>query len=176
MTWAWRSWPVLAVLTADAAILALLALAMRAPESPPPGAPPAVPSSAPTATAAEPVRDYAAVVERPLFTSGRRPVSAVPSAPPRPAPVPPPSPPPPALPADLSLVGTVLAPPERVALLRQGHQPARRVREGEVFAGWTVGEIGDSGVTLSSGDSRHRLTLPKTRPAPPQSLPSGSSR
>lgn len=177
MTRMWRSWPVLAVLAADAAILALLVLAMPALVPSPPGAPPAMLSSAPVIVATEPLRDYAEVIERPLFTPSRRPASTTPSAPSRTAPAPrPAAPPPPALPTDLTLVGTVLAPPEKVALLRQGRQPARRVREGEVFVGWIVGEIGDSGVTLSSGESRHCLTLPKTRAAPTQPLPSGSLR
>ncbi len=122
----------------------------------PPRAPEASEASAPSFSM-PPLRDYAEVLERPLFSPTRR------------------RPPPAAGAADAQsspfvLVGVVLSAGGKHALIEHA-QPRRldRVVEGQDLDGWTVEEIRLDRVVFRRGDARIEVK-PKDK-APPQKRP-----
>jgi hypothetical protein len=98
---------------------------------------------------------YDEIVERPLFTSTRRPPSPEPAPPAAPLPTPPPR-----APAELALVGIVIQPTQTVALIQD-----KRVNEvvsatvGTAVAGWEVLEITEDRVRIRYGNQEVTLTL-----------------
>jgi general secretion pathway protein N len=120
-------------------------------EPPPPEPPVAVPAP----IVVGPATEYAAISMRPLFNIERR----------RDPPPPPPAPPkPPPLPSvgNYRLVGLILSPDLRMALVMR-RQDGREVqlREGDALDGWTVKEINATGVRLSGAGAATELTIPK---------------
>jgi hypothetical protein len=91
---------------------------------------------------------YAAIIERPIFEPSRRPTGeATITTGEAPA-------------IDMTLAGVVLAPSQRLALLRRGNSSTiNRVREGEVIAGWTVVAIESDAVVLRQSRRTLRVGL-----------------
>lgn len=111
-----------------------------------------------------PLTEFSDIVERPLFTRGRRP--APPSADDAGA----------VANADGSspflLSGVIIAGARRVALLQTRNSPKTiRVEEGETIQGWKVVAIRPHVVTISSGSNKDELKLPDRIGAPPSSPP-----
>lgn len=108
-----------------------------------------------------PLRDYAEVVARPLFSETRRPpppeVSRGPAA----------------QPSSFTLVGIVVSDRERHALIEHG-QPPRidRVVEGQELDGWIVDTILPGKVVVRRADAQEEIKPkdkpPRTPPRPPQ--------
>lgn len=122
----------------------------------PPRAPEARAASAPTFVM-PPLRDYAEVLERPLFSpTRRRPPADTGAADPRSAP--------------FTLVGVVLSASGKHALIEHA-QPRRldRVVEGQTLDGWMVEEIRLDRVVFRRGDTRIEVK-PKDK-APPANRP-----
>lgn len=99
------------------------------------------------------LQTYSGIWEVPLFTPGRQAdagnasqVAALP------------------LPADLVLTGVMVAPPLRVAFLRQGTGEAIALREGQALpGGWTVAHIEEQRVELVNGGSHQALEISSPR-------------
>jgi hypothetical protein len=102
-----------------------------------------------------PLNSFAEVVARPLFSPTRRPPAASTGA----------------RPANFTLVGIVISPQERHALLAHG-LPSKvdRVTEGQSLDGWTVKSIGDNGITLVQGENEIELK-PSDKAGPGQGPP-----
>lgn len=95
------------------------------------------------------LQTYSAVWELPLFADRRRPDPLDPNA----------GTPPPAL-DDLVLTGVIVAPPLRVALLRQSGDQALSAKEGDVLPnGWSLAHIEEQKVELAYGEKRHTLEI-----------------
>lgn len=97
--------------------------------------------------------EFAEIIERPVFSPGRRPGR------------------PPELEGeetstDLDLVGIVIVDGRRVALLKSGDSPLRRVTEGEEISGWMAIRIGVDHVSLERDVETLDLYLDYTEPAP----------
>lgn len=105
-----------------------------------------------TALAERPVVDlqtYSAVWELPLFADQRRPDPLDPNAG---------TPPPPV--DDLVLTGVIVAPPLRVALLRQSGDQVLSAKEGDVLPnGWSLAHIDEQKIELAYGEKRHTLEI-----------------
>lgn len=149
-----RSW-LLAGL--DIALVLLLAGQLRAtPASPPPQAMPSAaalaPSAAPPRFTMPPLARYREVTERPLFVRSRRPDGAESGHTAEPA-------------SELSLVGIVISPTGRQALLQFGN-PSKlvQVKEGQTIDGWTVESIRPNLVLVRQGGTLARVA-PKDLPA-----------
>ncbi|QVL18968.1 hypothetical protein KH389_27035 [Pseudomonas qingdaonensis] len=92
---------------------------------------------------------YSAVWELPLFAEQRRPDPQDPDA----------GTPPPAL-DDLVLTGVIVAPPLRVALLRQSGDQVLSAKEGDALPnGWSLARIEEQKVELTYGEHRHTLEI-----------------
>lgn len=162
------------------------ALSLHALLAPPPEAaqpadtrpPVAVPTAATPVAAAlmaeKSAAARAALTDRPLFDSSRRPYMPPAPAPPPPTPsvaAPPPTPAPsPRLPKlaeqgwQLSgtVVGTTGSAEDRIALLRSARGSAiQKVKEGEDFQGWRVVRIEAGRLSLRAGGQEDEMTLPK---------------
>lgn len=103
-----------------------------------------------------PREEFAESLERPLFSASRRP--------------------PPAAPAknqadgraqaqraaagSLALIGTIIGPQTRIALIRNGSAPTQRVTPGQSVEGWEIVEITKDRVVLRGGGSQQELTVP----------------
>ena len=98
---------------------------------------------------------FSAIVERPLFSTSRRPPSEEIPVASTPAP-------------DFSLFGVVISTGEHFALVRPatGGDPVR-VQEGEEIFGWTVGRIESDRILVKRGPTEGELLLDFTAPAPP---------
>lgn len=95
------------------------------------------------------LQTYSAVWELPLFADQRRPDPLDPNA----------GTPPPAL-DDLVLTGVIVAPPLRVALLRQSGDQVLSAKEGDVLPnGWSLAHIDEQKVELTYGESRQTLEI-----------------
>jgi type II secretory pathway component PulC len=102
-----------------------------------------------------PLRGYAEVLERPLFSETRRPSVAAAVAPADPRS------------ADFNLVGIVISAHERHALIEHGQPPRlERVSEGQDIDGWSVESIKSDRVVLARADQRFEVKA-KDGPAPP---------
>ena len=104
-----------------------------------------------------PLSSLSATRDRPLFAPTRRPPPPVET--PRPAeaaPVAQPS----TVPAPvLKLVGTVIGPSDRVAIVVENARPAARLRVGDAIAGWRLRSISARGVTLEADGRTLALEL-----------------
>lgn len=95
-------------------------------------------------------QEFAQLSERPLFSSTRRPLPVVPAVAAAGAPgggVAPPPPPP-----NLLLLGILVSPQARLALIRiPGAQSAQRLTVGQTVGGWEVTHILEDHIVLRSG-------------------------
>lgn len=121
-----------------------------------------------------PLADLTATRDRPLFSPSRRPppqptAFTPPPPPPEPvaAPAPPPAPPP------FRLIGTIVGPRLRVAMvLDRATNQIARLRQGEVSSGWLAVQVGARNIVVQRGDQTVVLDLPKPGDAPPGGLAS----
>jgi hypothetical protein len=102
--------------------------------------------------------------ERPLFSSSRRPPSSDP--PPTVAPQPAPDPTPAARSEPeqppLALIGTIIGPAGRIALVQEsGTQAVTKVRVGEENGGWRVRSVAARSIVVEKGALSVTLGLPK---------------
>lgn len=102
---------------------------------------------------APPLGRFAETLERPLFSSTRRPPAAKIVA----------AKPAPKIPLDLTLKGIVFSPEERIAIVapiaqRRG-QTLLRLSEGAMYQGWILEEIAPRGATFRHGDAEEHLEL-----------------
>jgi hypothetical protein len=116
-----------------------------------------------------PLTAYASIVARPLFNAGRS------KDPPPPPPEPPKPPPPPSV-DNYRLVGLVLSPTTRLALVerREGGQDMR-LMPGDLLDGWTVVSVEASGVRLTGPGVSAQLTIPHAEPVTRSSPPTSTS-
>jgi len=99
-----------------------------------------------------PVRKYAAIAERPLFTPGRRPTKA---------------PPPPAQPKvgrqslkSIVLTGILIGPDKKVALIRSTKSPKpQSLGEGATVGGWRLDTVLADRILLSAGDQTAEIAI-----------------
>jgi len=126
----------------------------------------AVRPPAATGAAVEPgVRDTSAIVERPLFTQGRRRASPISAAIAAEAPAATPPPPPP-LAQKYALVGLLVINGRPQAMLREiaGDGPTHRLRVGDPLDAWTLAAIDPRKAaifTADGGEETLRLVHPK---------------
>ena len=98
---------------------------------------------------------FAAIVERPLFSTSRRPPSEEPSLEPSPS-------------LDFSLSGIVISTGQPSALVKLNVDAGPvRVREGEEVSGWMVERIESDRILVRHGSMETELLLDFTAPAPP---------
>lgn len=99
-----------------------------------------------------PLRSFAEVVARPLFSSTRRPSLETSAGDARSS--------------GFTLVGIVIAPGEHHALIEHGQPPRlERVVEGQELEGWTVEAIAPDAVAFRRADQRLELKAKDTPPA-----------
>ena len=126
-----------------------------------------IPAVAPAHPAALPAgQAVAELTARPLFSRTRRPPPPV-QPPPRPPPVvtapatPPPPPPPPPL-SELRLIGTIVGPSDRSAILRsQTAVDTLVVRQGEKIEGWVLEEVSIDSIVLRFGKAQKQIRFPQ---------------
>jgi type II secretory pathway component PulC len=102
---------------------------------------------------------FSAIVERPLFSTSRRPPAAEPVMATTPT-------------LDVSLAGVVVSARESFALVTpdSGGEPMR-VKEGEALSGWTVTRIDADRIVLRHDATEAELRLDFAEPAPPVAQP-----
>lgn len=102
---------------------------------------------------------YKVVVERPLFTTSRRPPAPPETRPAAPhTPVPPP---------DVVVVGIVAGPSVRVALIREKKATIlQHVAEGDLIDGWTIDTIQPHRVVLRQHGETHEVPIHDGRKPP----------
>jgi hypothetical protein len=108
-------------------------------------APPAS-ASAPLVAPLPPLASYAAIVERPLFSPSRRPPPGAPAIQG------------PSIESRYRLVGIVATGPKRKAFVAEGAQ-RREIAQGDTLDGYTVSEIGQDRVKLTSPSGEAVLKL-----------------
>jgi general secretion pathway protein N len=119
--------------------------------------------------AAIPLASLSATRERPLFSSTRRPppvadAAAAEAAAPQPSPSPTPS-----------LLGTVIGPFDRVAVIGRGVEPPASLHVGETAWGWKLRAVGPRSAMLERAGETLTLELPSAAPvdaSPPAPLTS----
>lgn len=101
-----------------------------------------------------PIGQFAAIVERPIFTATRRAASPQPAAPSAPAA------------ADglllgrYQVIGVVVAPQSRLVLLKRvGGAETIRLEEGEEIDGWTLVQVTRDDLVLESGGRREKIVV-----------------
>jgi general secretion pathway protein N len=113
------------------------------------------PGPNPAGFAMPPLRSFAQVLERPLFSPTRRPALDALAASDTQS-------------SGLTLVGIVISPTEHHALIEHGQPPRlERVVEGQQLEGWTVEAILPDAVTFRRADQSLELKA-KDAPPPPQ--------
>jgi type II secretory pathway component PulC len=104
--------------------------------------------------------DFEAIVKRPLFSETRRP-----SSPPEPAPTPIPSKQEaPAVPLAATLIGIVISPDTRTAVLRMGDGKNVTVAEGESVDGWKLSQVMPEAVRFQHVATTIELSFPIPQP------------
>ena len=152
-----RSWAI--VFAASSVVLSGVILLQLHSEAPKPESAPSPPPK--TAQKPEiaaqlpglgPVRKYAAIADRPLFTAGRRPTKA---------------PPPPAQPKvgrqslkSIVLTGILIGPDKRVALIRSAKSPKpQSLGEGATVGGWRLEKVLADRILLSAGEQTAEIAI-----------------
>lgn len=107
--------------------------------------------------------EYEQMTERPLFMENRRPGSEIVAET-----APPPLPP---TPMNLKLMGVVVTPENKMALLTDAKGKYKRLRVQEHLEGWVLVELKTDRVTLQQGEKHEDLPLLKIRPK--QNMPMG---
>ena len=102
------------------------------------------------------VDKFSAMTERPLFLEGRRPAPEEVAAE-QPAPVE-------TKPLTLKLMGVVVTPKEKTALLVDEQGKYKRVRKGSTVNGWKLFEVYADHVTMEQGSEHKDLPLLKPKP------------
>jgi hypothetical protein len=100
----------------------------------------------PSVAAVPPLARYAAIVERPLFSPSRRPPPGAQAAEGA------------SIESRYRLVGIVATGPKKMAFIAEGAQ-RRDIVEGDMLDGWTVSEIGQDRIKLTSPASEAVLKL-----------------
>jgi len=105
---------------------------------------------------------FSAIVERPLFSTSRRPPAVEPVLATTPT-------------LDVSLAGVVVSTRESFALVtpNAGGEPMR-IKEGEAISGWTVTRIDADRILLRNEGTEAELRLDFAEPAPPVAEPAPS--
>jgi hypothetical protein len=120
-----------------------------------PDQPPPTPRE-PSAISMPPQEAFSAVLERPVFSSTRRPVPGSEIAPDSPAL------------SDLDLIGIVVSSGDRFVLVKQsGASQPQPAREGEIIGGWSILSISEDHVILRRGANEIEVALDYAEPAPP---------
>ena len=147
----------LAALVGVSAVFAAMILRSDEPRLPAmPPAPAPAPPEAGSFTLPEPrpvpLAELSAALERPLFTSSRRPPAAPVAAP---------------TPLDATLAGVLTDGPEKVAIvMTSGGERALRLREGDRYRGWRVARIEEQAIVLERDGRTERLVLTYRSPPP----------
>lgn len=102
-----------------------------------------------------PLTSFQETVQRPLFMDNRRPGQEVTEAPPPPVPV---------TPMTLKLMGVILRPGGKIALLADAKGKYKRLKLKEMYDGWTLVEFGSDRVTMEQAGKKEQLTLLKKSP------------
>jgi len=172
----YRSWSAVFAVTSLALIVLLLfrMLHRDAPSTPSKSIPPTIRSLSSLAKASPPrlgrLDVYAAISQRPLFSSTRRPVEApreLTATKPR------------ENLANFVLSGVIIvSPDEKYVLLRESKSPTvQRLAEGQEIGGWRIEKILDDRVILRSGERTAEIELWSDRqPPPPRATPSPQPR
>lgn len=138
-------------------LAALLAASLSAPARrwEPPPAPPFAAVAPPASAPLPPARiDTAETMSRPLFVPSRRPPPPAPVAGSASAAAP-------GTLANMTLIGTIVGPGARVALIRtSGASVVQRLAPGQSVNGWEVVEIGQDHVVIRAGAGEQKLVLP----------------
>ncbi len=119
--------------------------------------------------AAIPLASRSATRERPLFSPSRRPPPVAKDSPADEAPAPQPSPSPTPI-----LLGTVIGPSDRIAVIVQGAEPPASLHVGETAWSWKLRAVGPRSATFEGVGGTLTLKLPSatlspvevSRPAP----------
>lgn len=127
-----------------------------------PVAPRAAQAAAPALAPLPPMTTYAAIVERPLFSSSRRPTPGAGGVPG------------PSVESRYRLLGIVATGVRKTAFVAEG---ARRleIAEGDTLDGWTVKTIGQDRVLLASPAGEAALKLKLAPPEPPSPAPAAQN-
>jgi general secretion pathway protein N len=147
--------------TLGAATIALAAIAAWPWLVPPvpllrPLAAPPASTPAPSAATLPPLASYAAIIERPLFSPSRRPPPGAQTAQG------------PSIESRYRLVGIVATGPKKTAFIAEGAQ-RRDIAVGDMLDGWTVSEIGQDRIKLTSPAGEAVLKLaPAAAPESPK--------
>jgi len=160
------------ILAMAAVLTALLAAEEDAPATPPIAGAIPIAGPAPSNRTLASAPEFATIAQRPLFLPGRRPEPETPSrsaAPPAPAQ--------PAAPPTLSatLVGVLMSPTGRSAIVRLADGKTATVPEGGSIQGWTLKQISPDGVLFLSGATSIDLAFPTHQGAPAPGAASGQS-
>lgn len=110
-------------------------------------------STAPKSFALPPLERFNAIVERPLFIQGRRPVVAEGDAPAERE-----------KPFDAQLHGIVAGPDGVLVLLKDKAGRHYKLRQNDKMDGWVLAEIGKDSVVLMRGEAKVELPLQKPKP------------
>ena len=116
--------------------------------------------------AAIPLASLSATRERPPFSPSRRPPPVVADAPAGEAPSPQPSPS-----QAPSLLGTVIGPTDRIAVIGEGGAPPASLHLGETAWGWRLRAVGPRSATLEGTGGTLTLELPSAAPSPVEASP-----
>lgn len=126
------------------------------------------PIAPPPAHTIPPLQEFGEISIRPIFSSSRRPFTpaTAPSVAPPSAPTPPQTPL-----SSMSLLGIVIGPDGRMAILKvAGSASATKVAERDKVSGWTVQQVLPDRILLQSGSTKGELTFPaRAATAPTQS-------
>lgn len=125
------------------------------------------------ATRLAPASSYAAVSERPLFAPSRRPQTQAPLVVAEPEQRPPPAPPP-TLP--VTLVGILISPEGRFAVLRWPNGRSATLEEGGVVEGWTLRRVLPDRASFFMGAASTELTFSAHQAPPAIPLPAAATR
>jgi general secretion pathway protein N len=113
-----------------------------------------------------PLASLLATRERPLFSPSRRPppvaadAPAVKAPPPRLSPSPAPT-----------LLGTVIGPSDRIAVIVHGAEPPASLHLGETAWGWKLRAVGPGSATFEGSGGTLTLELPSAAPSPVEVSP-----